>query len=198
MAEKVSSVEHLSGAAQLVHGAVMFVLALLTSGMLYFSALLGFRRPAVLTATIFYVVATALMFVATTIDGFVIPMIGAHCEATTVNCLQSTQEMLSLASIFVQSFTRIGEFATASAIFFWSIELLHFRSQLRVIGLAGVAIAVGHVVLLFGPASVLTPHSLLMLLALQVMWYLFAAVLMAGWFGLRLVPDESEATPIQS
>ena len=168
----------------------MFGMALLTSAMMYFSSLLGFRRPAVLTAAIFYILATTLMFVATTIDGFAMPMIGARCAMATSNCLQSTHNMLSLASIFVQSFTRIGEFATAIAIMFWSIELLHLRTSTKVIGVAGAALAVAHLILLFSTASILTPHSLLMLLVLQVIWYLAIAVLMSGWFQLRMIPRE--------
>ena len=169
----------------------MFVLALLTSAMMHFSALLGFRRPAVLTAAIFYGLATLLLFVAMTIDGFVMPMIGARCATAAADCLQPTQDMLSLASIFVQSFTRIGEFATAIAILFWSIELLHFAGVTRAVGIAGIVLPIAHVVLLFGAAAMLTPHSLLMLVGVQIVWYVVVAALMAGWFGLRLVPRES-------
>ena len=190
-AEKILSLHSVSEANQFVHGAIMLVLALLTSAMMHFSALLGFRRPAVLTAAIFYVLATVLLFVAMTIDGFVIPMIGARCATAAVDCLQRTQDMLSLASIFVQSFTRIGEFATAIAILFWSIALLHFAGITRMVGIAAAALPIAHVVLLFGAAAILTPHSLLMLVGVQIVWYVLVAALMAGWFGLRLVPRES-------
>ena len=168
----------------------MFVLALLTSAMMHFSALLGFRRPAVLTAAIFYALATVLLFFAMTIDGFVMPMIGARCATAVASCLQPTHDMLSLASIYVQSFTRIGEFATAIAILFWSIKLLHFAGVTRIIGIAGAALPIAHVVLLFGVASILTPHSLLMLVGIQIVWYVVVAALMSGWFGMRLVPRE--------
>ena len=172
---RFESIVQQSQVDQLVHGAIMVVLLVLASGMAFYSLQRGIRKPAILTACLSYGLATAFTFIAGTFDGFVVPALVRRCAPGLADCMQSTEPLLRFVWACVGTFTRIGLLLMVGSIVLWSIDLL-LAAVTRLRGIAGLALSLLQLWLLFGFAYVLTPTSLLAVMAAQVAWYLIAAV----------------------
>ena len=165
---------------ELVHGAIYILLLTLACGMSHYSLRRGINKPAVLAAGLAYCLATALSFVAMAYDGFVIPALARRCADGSSDCLNRAGELLSFASLCVQVFSRIGLLLMALSTILWSVDLLTSRKA-RVRGVVCGGISAAQLWLLSGVAYVLTPHSLLAVMATQIVWYLLVAASLGLW-----------------
>lgn len=170
LAEKLVSMQQQSFAAQAVHGVVMLLLAFLTIAMAALSDRLGLRRPAVALALLLFVLATVQGCIAMTFDGFVTPLLAARCLGGMPGCADTMAGPLMLAAAAVQAFTRLSLLATALAVGLCSAQLIA-GPRLYLAGAIGLASATLQLVLLAGVATVLTPHTLIIVLAAQLAWY---------------------------
>jgi hypothetical protein len=183
LVETLEIIRQSTMADQTVHGALMIVLSLLAVAMWHFSVMLGIKRPIVRAATLAYLLALVLAFFAMVNDGFAIPMIAAHCERSRdeAACLPAAQVMLSYSIIQIQAFARLTFIVMSIAFACWSVALWRYGTHAKIVAFAGFVSTVTQIALLYSVASMLTPKTLLIVLAAQVVWYLAVAALMAGW-----------------
>lgn len=174
-ADRLASVLAQGSADQMVHGSVMGILLLLGAIMAGVSRRLGQAGPAVQTALLAFQLAIGMGFVAMTFDGFIIPAISHSCEAATPDCLGSTALMFKSAGFAVQAFTRIGLYLIAGATALWSLVMLAKAGGWRIAGGVGVVSTMAQLVLLTGVIGRLTPQTLLLELAAQLVWYVTLA-----------------------
>lgn len=179
-AERLASVIEQSRAAQVVHGAVMAILLIFGVAMVGFSQTLGLGRATVRTALTAFMLAIVMSFFAMTVDGFVIPAIGQRCASASRECLATTMIMFGFAAILVQMFTKIALFLIAASIAMWSLAMIKRDLQWRIVAGIGFVSACVQTLLLIGPAAYLTPHSLIMIFAVQSLWF-FGLVWLVGF-----------------
>ena len=112
------------------------------------------------------------------------PAIVARCWAASASpCIAETLTLVRLSAIQIEFLTRFSFVAIALAVAAWSTALLLTRDVARWAGLVGLPAAAAQFVALFAASSRLTPSSLLVIFAAQVVWYLLAAALMIMWIG---------------
>ncbi len=194
--EAVATIVRATSSAQIIHGAIMVALLLLTAGLIQFSRQRGFGKPIVTVAIIAQCLALVMSFVAMTFDGFAIPEVAARCPTGASACLAPVITMLTLSGICVQVFTKLSFLLMALATLLWSAEFL-VHDRLRLYGSAfagtgamlawlvahlGIGLGALQLWLLVRTITTLTPHTLLWAIAGQFIWYLLVAVWLATSF----------------
>src|SRR5579863_2838517 len=168
---RIASVAQQSSADELVHGAIMAILLVLAASMGYYSMQRDITKPAVLSACVAYGLATVMGFIAGAFDGFVLPGLLGRCPGESANCLGQTEQLLGFASVCVQVFSRISLLLMVAATALWSTELL-LDPTARLRGAVGILLVFVQIWLLSGIAYGLTPHTLLVVMVGQIIWYL--------------------------
>ena len=111
-------------------------------------------------------------------DGFFVPAYAERYLRAFPTDAAPGLAVLSASSVVIQILTKFGFAALSAAIFFWSIDLIFERGPGRIVGLVGViaSIAIAALITFGGTVNV---HSLLIIVALQALWYLAIAYQMA-------------------
>ena len=178
-AAMLASMRSQSTVDQVVHATLVIVFGLLTTAMVLFSARLGFHRFIVSAGLVAFSCAFVMTLLAAMTDGFVIPAIVARCApASAGSCVAEAFTLLRLCAIQIEFLTRFSFVAIAIAVAASSSALLFTEGTPRWAGLTGLASATAQLAALFAAANQLTPPSLLVIFAAQVIWYLLAAALM--------------------
>ncbi len=179
LSSALASISQQGGLDQLVHGSIMVLLILLSAAMTLFSDRLGRCYPAVVAAITSYMLGIGLTLVAMGFDGFILPALAEHCIGGAADCAEQLKSVIALTSEVVQVFTRLGFMATALAILLWSAHLILVvrKTIWGILGFLSVALQFAALATL---AVRLTPHSLLIVLAGQLIWY--AVVAAFFWF----------------
>jgi hypothetical protein len=191
-AGRLADILRLSSVDGLVHGAIMAGLLVLTGGLIQFSRRRGLAKPLVALAVLAQILAVAMSFVAMTFDGFVIPAIAARCPTGAASCLEGALVALPLASDAVQAFTRVGLALMAFATLLWSADLAVHRAvrldrwtgigaaalTAWILAHSGLAVSAVQFWALGQLFTRLTPHTLLLILGVQSLWYLAVATLL--------------------
>jgi hypothetical protein len=178
-AETAAALQALAPANRLVHGGLMAVLGLQMVGFAYFSARLGFRRPAVLAGLVAFAAAAVVMIIPMTLDGFVVADFSVRCAAAAQACGAAETAILGLLGIVIQDLTKVGLAATSVAVLCWSIALLGGKAwAARAVGGLGLVCGLGPLAVLLASRLVLTPHSLAAILLASSLWGLAVAALM--------------------
>lgn len=180
----IASIRQQGALDQLVHGSIMVLLILLSAAMALFSDRLSRFYPAVIAAITSYLLGIGLTFVAMGFDGFVLPALAEHCTGDAAGCAERLKSVLALTSEVVQVFTRLGFMATALAILLWSVHLI-FIERRTVGGILGFLSVAMQLAALATLAVRLTPHSLLIVLSGQLIWY--GVVAGFFWFGAAAI-----------
>jgi hypothetical protein len=108
---------------------------------------------------------------ATLTDGFFVPAFAEHyLHAAPVDTAPGLA-ILNAASVAIQILTKFGFLALSAGTLLWSIDLLLDRGPGRVIGLLGIIAPIAVAALLIFSGTI-NPHSLLIIVALQALWYL--------------------------
>jgi hypothetical protein len=176
--EAARAIHSLAAMDKLVHGALMAIFSVQAIGFYYFSARLGFDRPAILAGFMAYALGTIILFIPTTLDGFVTPDLNDACMASP-NCGTLPSGVIGLIAIAIQDFTMISLVATSSATLSWSTALVRFPGWMnRAAGCIGFACGVAPLAV-FGFFSVyLRPDNLAAIVLAPLIWTLTAGALM--------------------
>lgn len=178
-AAKVASMARLRSADENVHAMLIMALTVVTSLMAGVAARLGLRRPHVLFGLVASGLALGLMCVAMVLDGFVAPAIAQDCVRTGGACAAEILRSTRYGAFEIEYLTRIGLVALAASTLAWGADLLLRRDRAMGAGLVGVVVAVTQLSLLLTDGARLNPHSLAVIMAAQVAWYLGVALMIA-------------------
>jgi hypothetical protein len=107
-----------NGIVGLVHGAMIFLMAVIAFGFAHFALRRGVARPAILAGLIAYFIGLVADLGAGTTNGFIVPALAAHGPAL------SGRDVFLLAWEANQALAKLGVFATAAAFILWSIDFL--------------------------------------------------------------------------
>ena len=150
---------------------------LLLVGQAGFSRMLGLQRTVVVAALVAAALPAAGIVVAAALDGFVIPKIAEQWMDGDDTTRASLQQLIKFCVLVASSLTRIYMLLLAAAILVWSWVVYRDHLSLglpwvgAVVGLAGIAT-------LFGGPAYINVHELLVLVAGQSVWMVWAGVLM--------------------
>ena len=121
----------------IVHGVMIFALAVQLYGFAHFARRLGLGRPFALSGLVAYALSAFAHFAAATINGFVVPALVGHGAAVG-------HDLLLFAWESNQALARLGVFTTAAAYGLWSLDLLR-RPGFEAKGLAALGFVAGAV-----------------------------------------------------
>jgi hypothetical protein len=91
----------------------------------------------VVAASVLSAVATILLLLATTHDGFVTYELISRCRASAAGCGDATRAALSVIFASVQAFTKLGLLAQSFGFAAFAAALWGSAGRLRLAGLAG-------------------------------------------------------------
>lgn len=183
MPEKIASIARQGPLDRMVHGSAMLLWTSLGVCMTYYSLRRGIERLPVLAGCLSYGLATIFGLIAMTFDGFVLPEVVGICATDARACAHLIEPMLRFSGIAVQVFTWLGLVLMSSATMLWSLSLMAEQGRAKIAALLGFAVMTVQFWMLNGVAAHLTPHSLLMVLVAQLIWYLAVAASLAGLLG---------------
>jgi hypothetical protein len=168
---------------EVVHGSLAVVLGLLSTVMLLFGRKLGPWRFPVLLGSVFYLGGAMLAVAAAVTDGFVLPAIVRRCAGASPVCAGDAMPLLRLSALQIEALTRVSFSAIALAVAAWSTALATTPGAPRWAWIAGLTSAALQLLALFAVPGRLNPHSLMLVTAGQMVWYLTVALLMARGTG---------------
>ncbi|HEV2123003.1 MAG TPA: hypothetical protein VGW38_09535 [Chloroflexota bacterium] len=158
--------------ANRVFHAVLIILMLgQLTGLLLLARKLGLHRPLVVGGAVFCVVATVLLLLATSYDGFVTFELISRCRASADGCGRDTRAALDMILTSVQAFTKLGLVAQSFGFAAFAFALFRSAANLRVAGAIGLLCALAPLGLIMsgsyiGAALIMqirVPHALLAL-----------------------------------
>ena len=117
---------------------------------------------------------SAGLVAAVLIDGFFVPGFAQRYIGVSPDALAPALTVLNAAAAAIQVLTAFGFVAMGGGTLLWSVDLLLDRGFARVIGLLGIASAIA-VICLIAFGGTLNPHSLIIIVSIQALWYLAIA-----------------------
>jgi hypothetical protein len=169
-AEAILEIGRVGATNQVVHGAMIAIIAALLFGFVVYSLRRGIAKEAVLGGLIAHAIGTAAMIVAATISGFLVSAIAARYATASPNGLQFAVQVIAICGQLIQLFGKLGVIGMSLAIVVWSIDLVRLPRFVRMTGIVGFAagaFAIG--TLVFG--AHLTPQTLGAIVLGQAIWY---------------------------
>ena len=168
------------------HALVLLMLSTQAIGLWSFVDKLGLDQLVVRAGVHFYGIATVLLFVAGTVDGFAVPLMNQGCGAEPMRCASAATTVFSIGFALIQSFTTVGLGMQALGLAFLSIALAshrrsHRRGKARLAGLLAIPIALVPLALLLASGATIGPARLVLLILPGCVCSLGAAVLL--WTG---------------
>lgn len=159
-----------------VHGTLIAFLAALTYGFCIFVLTQRRSRALGLAGLVCYVSGAGALTVAALIDGFFTPAFaGANVHASG-GALPAVIAVLAAGALAIQIATKLGLLAFSGAILLWAPILLAAGGLARYgAAVAAVAAAATIAIVAFGPHH-LNPHSLLVIVLGQAVWYVTAGL----------------------
>jgi hypothetical protein len=164
----------------LVHGGFIAILAVLIVSVVFLSRRLGAERVPVVAALVSFAIGCGALMLSMIVDGFAVPAIAARFEgATDPSELRVAEALLILCGTLIRCLMPAGLAFQAAALAGWSAALASAGGRGRAVGMLGAATALflGAAALLAPPS--LAPHLLPGGIALQSVWYLALAALLA-------------------
>ena len=162
----------------LVHGAlILFSLGYLFA-LSIFSDRLDSDHAAVRAAQISIVIATAGVFGAALLSGFIVPDIAAMYPAVKDDETFRTQ--LRTLGAANQVLAKTGTIAYGAAVLFWSVRMLALNSLARIIGVIGCIAGTALVFGIFSESLKLDVPGMTVVFVLIGVWFIAVSVLL--WF----------------
>lgn len=165
----------------LVHGALIVMIAILAWSFSVFGRLFGAERPAVVVARNFYYAGCGALLGAMLFDGFILPHFAARFVDAPVQTMDAVLVVVRFLSSVVQVFSKFGFLCMSVAILCWAFVLVrssHFPAWVRAsAALAGVMGLIPAVVLCLLTVR-LAPASLVATFAMYIFWHLAAAAIL--------------------
>lgn len=165
---------------RLVHGALIVCGIAVLFSLCRLAQRLGIDRNSVLLGLIFYSLGTATLIGAALIDGFFVPEIGARYYHGAPAAADGGLALLRFCSIAIQIFTKLSIIVTSIAILLWSISFARTGRGPLIAAVVGVAAALSQGAILFYNLSAITAHTVIFVLAAQMIWYLIV-----GWLLIK-------------
>jgi hypothetical protein len=160
---------------RLVHGVLMGVMGGFLFGFSGLAAVLGPDRPLVRLGSIAYAAGCACMVGAALLDGFILPDIATRFVGTPADDARIAYDFLRIAASAIQCLTKLGLVLMSGGILSWSAALVRSNRSPRWIGLLGLAAGGIPALLILFAGTVMTPHSLIAILAAQGLWNIAVA-----------------------
>lgn len=154
-----------------VHGLVILVVLLLTTGFSGFAWRLGVAHPLVMAGWLSQLFGATALIGAALLDGFVVPDLAARGGA-------GAYDFLAFCGIWLQADTRLGFVLIAVAAVFFGHALLHHRGGALWIGLLGIAVGGFSAVFVLTLTARFNPPLLLAYMTGQAAWHLTVAAWM--------------------
>lgn len=164
----------------LVHGMLILMLAVLSASLALFSSLLGWCRPAVISACGAWLAACCVIVAAMLLDGFAVPQLASKYVSAPEQDIQSVRVVLGAIGTIIQVLTKAGILAMGAAMLAWSYALAS-RNVLpwsRAAAAAGGAAALMATLYLLTGDVRLTPHSLMAIFGLYGVWNMAVAAVL--------------------
>jgi hypothetical protein len=175
----LASIRAQAGMDKIVHATLAFVFVLLGAAMALFAGRLGLHRFTAVTGLVAFSGGLVLTVLATITDGFVIPTLAQHCaNDPSAGCTAEAFTLLRISAIQIEFLTRFSLVGIALAVTSWSVALLTMRALPKWPGLIAAASAACQIAALLAASGPLSPPTLLVIYAAQIVWYLLVAVLM--------------------
>ncbi|MFL6590915.1 MAG: hypothetical protein ACJ8M4_12175 [Chthoniobacterales bacterium] len=168
--EMFEAINQLASTDRAVHGALIVIMF----AMIFSFTVYTLTRPrlsiCVLAWVAFFAGSMCVIGAALT-DGFFVPTFAEHYPHTAPTDTGPALAILNASAVVIQVLTKFGFLALSAGTLFWSIDLVLDRGPSRLIGLLGLLASLAVAALLIF-AGALNPHSLLIIVALQALWYL--------------------------
>ena len=130
------------------HAILILLMVAQLTGLLLLARRLGLHRPLVVLGGAFFALATVLLLLATTYDGFVLFELITRCRASSRGCGEATRAALDMTLASVQAFTKLGLIAQSFGFAAFAASLLSATGRLRLAGAAALVIALAPLALL--------------------------------------------------
>lgn len=158
---------------RIVHGLlVLIIFAMIFSFTVY--TLTRVRLSICALAWVAFFAGDMCVIGAALTDGFFVPAFAESYLAGAPIDAAPGLTVLKAAAVAIQVLTKFGFLSLSASTLLWSIDLFLDRGQSRIIGLLGFAVSLAVVALLIFGGTV-NVHSLLIIVALQALWYLTLA-----------------------
>jgi hypothetical protein len=153
-----------------VHGILITLYLVQVAGFYGLSRQLGFGRPLVVLAMVFYAAGVLAMTSAAVINGFAFGMFAGRYAQFTPDYAAAIGSSINLAGTISATWASIGATATSAAIAAWSCAMLNRGGVDRVIGGSGIILGIVTAVMLTTGTLILNVHGFLLLVVTQAIW----------------------------
>jgi hypothetical protein len=169
-AEAIREIGRIGAVNEVVHGAMIAIVAALLFAFAVYCLRRGIGKEAVLGGLVAHAIGTGATIVAATISGFLIPEIAARYATASPSNMQFAVQVISICGELIQLFGKLGVIGMSLAIVLWSVDLIPLPRYVRVTGALGLAVGLFAVAMLVfgGP---LTPRTLGAIVLGQAIWY---------------------------
>jgi hypothetical protein len=176
--ERFTQIMQLGATDELIHGALIAMLAILASALAAFNAILNKPKLVFSGALSAYCLGCTLLGIAMLFDGFVIPSLAGQFS-TALPLQASVGELIIRSiSITIQVFSKAGLVAQCAAILIWSYAAAtseQLKLSLRWIAWIGAAAGSLPALIILSSNLVLTPRTLMAIFAAHAFWYIAVA-----------------------
>jgi hypothetical protein len=153
-----------------VHGILIALYLVLVAGFYGLSRQLGFGRPLVVLAMVFYSAGVLAMMSAAVINGFAFGMFAGRYAQFPSDHAAAIGSSINLAGTISATWAGIGATATSAAIVAWSCVMLNCSGVARVIGGSGIILGIATAFMLVTGTLILNVHGFLLLVVTQAIW----------------------------
>ncbi len=154
MADPFSGIAAVIDANRSFHAVLIMLMILQMTGLFLLAQRLSFQRALVVAGGFFSGLAAILLLLATTHDGFVTFELIAPCRGAVEGCGEPVRAALAMVRASVQAFTKLGLVAQSFGFAAFAGALWSSGGYLRVVAMAGLAIALSPLGLLASDAYV--------------------------------------------
>jgi hypothetical protein len=173
-ADAIAAIVALSGADRMVHTIVIATMLAMVFGFAVYTLRRGLHRSAVIAGLIAFTFGVATTLGAALIDGFLTPDIASRYVDATADQLTRGAVLLSVCALAIQVATKAGLVGMSLGIVLWSADQIADKGFLRIAGIVGVLAGIVPVILTLS-GGYIDPHALMIVLAIQTLWYLTIA-----------------------
>jgi len=162
---------------EFAHGLAILGTGLVLLGLVGLSQMLGLQRVPVMAALIAFALASAAVVVAAALDGFALPALAQQWTEVDRIAGDDLKRLVRFCVLAASALTRIYLLLAAVAIALWSwvISRVRLNSPLPWVG---AMVSVAAMAMLIGGSPFVSAHEVLVLVAVQAVWMLLAALLM--------------------
>ena len=160
------------------HAMLMVIVMGQLLGLVLFARYLGLHRPIALAGVILSMLASIMLIVAMTFDGFVTYEMVSACSATVEGCSHTVEAPLQVVTAAIQAFTKLGIGAQCLGFGALALGMWDLGKWARLPALICVAFVLGPILLILLRGQ-MGPSQLAEIVAFQAAWGICVAVTLA-------------------